>query len=110
MGKRRKKYKRVVKREVKVPTVFQCPRCGAKTLSVRFEKTDTPGFKKAVISCGTCGLYAEYPQPVPEIWEPVDVYAKFIDLYLEGKITVEIRKPGKGSEIGEGQQVSEGES
>jgi len=42
MGKRRKKYKRVVKREVKVPTVFQCPRCGAKTLSVRFEKTDTP--------------------------------------------------------------------
>ncbi|MGC9011365.1 hypothetical protein [Thermogladius sp.] len=110
MGKRRKKYKRVVKRVPKIPTVFQCPRCGAKTLSVKFEKLETPGFKKAIISCGSCGLYAEYPQPVPEILQAVDVYAKFLDLYLEGSIKVETRKPSEGEGLGEGQRLSEGEA
>ncbi|WP_440060073.1 hypothetical protein ACSU1N_02675 [Thermogladius sp. 4427co] len=110
MGKRRKKYKRIIKRIPRIPTVFQCPRCGAKTLSIKFEKTDTPGLKKAIISCGNCGLYAEYPQPVPELLQPVDIYAKFIDLYLEGKIKIEERKPEEVKEIGEGSELPEGEA
>jgi transcription elongation factor Elf1 len=105
MGRRRKKYKKIPKKIRKIPKIFQCPNCGARTLTVRFEKLDIPGYKKAIITCGTCGLYAE--MQVPELYEPLDVYAKFIDAFEEGSIQVEFRKKEKaveetGGVVGEG--------
>ncbi|MET1160765.1 MAG: hypothetical protein ABWW65_07385 [Thermoprotei archaeon] len=99
MGRRRKKYKRVIKRIKKIPDIFQCPHCSTRTLSVKFQKIDVPGQKLAIITCGTCGLYAELQ--VPELYENVDVYAKFIDLYESGQISVQFRKPIEAEETGE---------
>lgn len=103
MGKRRKKYKRAVKKQVKMPLAFQCPNCGSKTLTVEFEKSEEPGRKRAFVICGTCGLYAEYPELVPDLFQAVDVYAKFVDLYLAGKVKVEFRRREEGG-VAEGGQ------
>ena len=90
MGRRRKKYKRPVRKPRRIPSFFQCPNCGRRTLQIKFEKMDQMGFKLAIIRCGSCGLYAE--MQVPELYQQVDVYAKFLDLYEEGQIHVEFRK------------------
>ncbi|MCD6300726.1 MAG: hypothetical protein J7L82_01490 [Staphylothermus sp.] len=101
MGRRRKKYKKVIRRVRRVPKIFQCPNCGSRTLTIKFEKLDVQNYKKAVITCGTCGLYAE--MQVPELYESVDVYAKFVDLYEEGEIEVQFKKREEesGEVIGE---------
>jgi transcription elongation factor Elf1 len=98
MGRRRKKYKRPVRRVHRIPTFFQCPNCGAKTLRIQFKKDPSlgPGKKLAIITCGTCGLYAE--MVVPDLYQPVDAYGRFIDLYEEGKIKVEFRNYGEEEE------------
>ncbi len=89
MGRRRKRRKRIVKR-VKMPSrYFQCPRCGAMTLTVDFVKEldgrrPRPGHKLAVAKCGTCGLYCVLE--VPEILDRVDVYNKIVDLVYEDRI------------------------
>ncbi len=109
MGRRRKKYKRPVRRVRRIPTFFQCPHCGAKTLRIRFEKLEgVEGMKLAIITCGTCGLYAELE--VPQMYEPVDVYSLFIDKYEEEEIQVQFRKIEEEEE-GEaaGRVVEEGE-
>jgi len=90
LGRRRKKYKKPIRKIRKVPKIFQCPNCGARTLTIKFDKLDLPGYKKAIITCGTCGLYHE--MQVPELYEPVDVYGRFIDGFEEGEIEVEFRK------------------
>ncbi|OYT41063.1 MAG: hypothetical protein B6U89_00050 [Desulfurococcales archaeon ex4484_58] len=97
MGRRRKKYKKVVKRIKKIPDIFQCPHCSMKTLTIKFDKINVPGFKLAKITCGTCGLYAE--MQVPDIYENVDVYAKFLDRYEAGDIEVEFRKISEAGEV-----------
>jgi len=122
MGRRRRKYRKpqLLRPMRSLPTVFECPHCGAKALSVEIRKKERNerGEVKAVIRCGRCGLYAE--MWVPEIFHPVDVYSRFLDAYLEGRIEVEFRKEGgEGgeaelsiedlvSESGEGEEV-EGE-
>jgi transcription elongation factor Elf1 len=75
-----------------MPTVFECPHCGARAISVEIKKKERNerGEVKAIIRCGNCGLYAE--MWVPEIFQPVDVYSKFLDAYLEGKIEVKFLK------------------
>lgn len=90
MGRRRKKYKKVVKRISKIPDVFQCPHCSNRTLTIKFNKTTSFDVKEAVITCGSCGLYST--MEVPSIYEAVDVYAKFLDKYVNGTIAVEFRK------------------
>ncbi len=107
MGRRRKKYKKVVKRIKRIPDIFQCPHCSMRTLTIRFEKMEIPGYKLARIMCGSCGLYAE--MQVPDIYENVDVYAKFIDGYESGELEVTFRKISEveeaettGEVIGEG--------
>jgi len=90
LGRRRKKYKKPVRKIRRIPTFFQCPHCGAKTLRIKFEKIGVEGRKLAIITCGTCGLYAELE--VPQMYEPVDVYSLFIDKYEEGELEVEFRK------------------
>ncbi|QOR94701.1 hypothetical protein IMZ38_01845 [Thermosphaera chiliense] len=90
---RRKKRRKIQKRIVRIPSVFQCPNCGSVSLSVEFSKAEEAGFKIAKISCGRCGLRAEYPNPVPDLYQAVDVYNKFIDLFEEGKVQVTFEKP-----------------
>ncbi len=91
MGRRRKKYKKVVRRRRRIPTVFQCPACGSRNLTIKFERGSYSGEevggtpkKVAVIRCGNCGLC--YRMVVPSIYEAVDVYNKFVDLYMENKM------------------------
>ena len=87
MARRRKKYRKIPLRpRPTMPTVYECPHCGARMLSVTIEKKERneQGLVKAVIRCGSCGLQAV--MWVPEIFQPVDVYSKFLDAFLEGKI------------------------
>ncbi|KSW11749.1 zinc-binding protein [Pyrodictium occultum] len=93
MGRRRKRRKPQLLRAPRtLPTVFECPHCGAKALTVEINKKERneKGEVKAIIRCGRCGLYAE--MWVPEIFHPVDVYSKFLDAYLEGKIEYSFTK------------------
>jgi len=128
VGRRRRKYRKpqLLRPMRRLPTVFECPHCGARALSVEIRKKERNerGEVKAVIRCGNCGLYAE--MWVPEIFQPVDVYSRFLDAYLEGRIEVEFRKEGggerelsieelaagseEGEEIGESGEGSEGEA
>jgi transcription elongation factor Elf1 len=98
VGRRRKKNKRAVKRIKKIPDIFQCPHCSQKSLVIKFEKSGIPGYKIAKIMCGSCGLY--YEMQVPELYEPVDVYAEFLDKYENGEIKPEFRKPVESGETG----------
>ena len=97
MGRRsRKRYRRPIVRRVRpLPKVFRCPACGHNTLHITMkEYVDDEGYtkKKAEIRCTNpeCGLRA-YMDDLPPIYEPVDVYAKFIDAYEEGTIEVEFQ-------------------
>ena len=98
---RRKKRRKIQKRVVRIPIVFQCPNCGSVSLSVEFSKAEEPGYKTARISCGRCGLRAEYPSPVPDLYQAVDAYNKFIDLFEEGRIQVTFEKPSTGEGVAE---------
>ena len=100
MGRRRRKYKKrpLLRAPRVLPTIFECPHCGAKALTVEIRKKERneQGLVKAVIKCGNCGLYAE--MWVPELYQPVDVYSKFLDAYLEGRAEYKILKEGAGEE------------
>lgn len=87
MGKRRKKYRKVVKRIKRIPDIFQCPNCSNKTIKIVFEKVEEAGYKKAIVTCGSCGLFWE--TTVPSILEAVDVYSRLVDEFNEGRISVE---------------------
>jgi transcription elongation factor Elf1 len=104
VGRRRRKYRKpqLLRPMRRLPTVFECPHCGARALSVEIRKKERneKGEVKAIIKCSKCGLYAE--MWVPEIFQPVDVYSRFLDAYLEGRIEVEFRKKeGESGEAGE---------
>lgn len=92
MGRRRKKYKKIVKRVRKIPSIFQCPHCGRISLTVEINKDRT----KAVIQCGSCGLQSELE--VTPIFQPVDVYGKFIDMYHSGVAEVKFIKSEEAEE------------
>ncbi|MEB2836139.1 MAG: hypothetical protein GSR80_000157 [Desulfurococcales archaeon] len=87
MGRRRRKKIKRVRRTRKLTSIryFECPICGQPTLTIDFEKLkDKPGFKKAIVKCGSCGLYLELE--VPELYERIDVYNKVVDMAYEGKL------------------------
>jgi len=98
LGRRRRKYRKpqLLRPVRRLPTVFECPHCGARAVSVEIRRKERNelGEVKAIVRCGKCGLYAE--MWVPEIFQPVDVYSRFLDAYLEGRINVEFRGPGGG--------------
>ncbi|WFO75743.1 hypothetical protein J4526_02430 [Desulfurococcaceae archaeon MEX13E-LK6-19] len=100
MGRRRKKYKRVIRRVRRIPTVFQCPHCGSRSLTIDFKKSEESGKKLAVIRCGNCRLKTLLE--VPEIYETVDVYAKFLDAFTQGTIEIEFEE---GVEETEGEEL-----
>lgn len=88
LGRRRKKRRKITKREVRIPTVFECPRCAAKTLSITMRKIGE-NRSSAIISCGNCGLLDDEDfTDIPSIYQTLDVYSKFIDLYLEGRARI----------------------
>jgi len=90
LGRRRKKRGKVVKRVVRIPAVFECPRCAARTLSIIVKKKSEDR-AYAVISCGTCGLLDEEDfADIPAIYQTVDVYAKLIDLYNSGRAKIKL--------------------
>ncbi len=103
-----------------MPTLYRCPNCEAEALSVEINKKEVDsetGYYKAIIRCGNCGLYAE--MYVPPIYQPVDVYHKFLDAFLEGKIEYKVLKKSEerrlsleelASEGGEEHEEMEGES
>jgi len=94
VGRRRKKYKKIqlLRPQRRLPTIFECPNCGARMLSVELDKKqkNEKGEILAKVKCGHCGLYTE--MWVPQIFQPVDVYSKFLDAYLEGTVEYKILK------------------
>ena len=98
MGRRsRKRYKRPVRTVRRLPTIFQCPACGLPTLTIdiKEEKSEEGSVRIGYVKClnPKCGLRSRLIN-IPKIYENVDVYAKFLDLYTEGKVEVHFVKGG----------------
>ncbi|MHA1834611.1 MAG: transcription elongation factor 1 family protein [Candidatus Baldrarchaeia archaeon] len=75
MGRRRKRRK-VVRRVIRrLPTIFECPSCGAQAVRIEMKKEE--GI--AIVQCGNCGLSDTIK--ITPLSEPVDVYGEFIDRY-----------------------------
>lgn len=94
MARRRRKRFKVVKRVQRPSRYFQCPRCGAMTLTVDFKKINESE-KLAIVRCGTCKLYCEFR--VPAVLDRVDVYNKVVDLAYDGRLD-ECSKPSEEAE------------
>ena len=115
MGRRRKRRKKIVRRFRMPSRYFQCPRCGAMTLTVDFVKElngrrPMPGRKLAVVKCGNCGLYCVLE--VPEIYDRVDVYNKVADMVYEDRLdecSMEGGEEGEGEYTGEAEEPEEEE-
>jgi transcription elongation factor Elf1 len=106
MGRRsRKRYKKIVRPQRRLPKVFQCPSCGLPTLIIDLDTyTDEVGIekKRAVIRCMNpkCGLRATLDN-LPTIYSEVDVYSKFLDALDKGEVEVTYEKSEEGEEEGE---------
>lgn len=91
VGRRRKRRRTIIKKEVKMPTVFECPHCASKSLTISIKKSGDKA--SAVVTCSSCGLVdSEDFAEIPVIYETVDVYAKFIDLFSSGRAKYRIAK------------------
>ncbi len=79
-----RKYKKKLPRRPpkRIPKVFQCPHCGRRAVRVEINKKEG----KAHISCGNCKIGVEID--IPAVFDAVDAYGKFVDMYYEGKIEV----------------------
>lgn len=110
MGRRRKK--RVVRkphwRERKPPKVFQCPSCGAVSIVVKIVNED--GRRVGYISCSNpkCRLRSKI-YDIPLLYTPIDVYSRFMDLYIEGKAEVWYEEVEESNVERESRGVSEEE-
>jgi len=82
---RRRRVRR--KEPPKRPTIYKkyynCPKCGALTLTVDLKKSKEYGKRVAIVKCGSCGLYCEYT--VSSEVEKIDVYNMVADLVYEGR-------------------------
>ena len=82
----RRRARRVVKKAKKViPRLFRCPNCDRVTLSVTVDKDKN----MAKIFCSSCRIYFEMDLSDFPLYEPVDIYGYFVDLFSEGEIEVE---------------------
>lgn len=97
----RRKTRKVIKREPKrLPKVFRCPRCGEQSVVVDLDRALNQGR----IRCGRCQLSAKLP--IHSLTQTIDVYAKFLDLYYEGKIEDTPREPAEKPEVVEVPQTT----
>jgi len=73
MGRKRKRIVRT-KPIPSLPTVFDCPKCGAsKTLNIDIDRK----IRTAVILCGRCKT--QIARPIRPIEERVDVFGNWLD-------------------------------
>ena len=73
MGRKRKRIVRT-KPIPSLPTVFDCPKCGAsKTLNIDIDRK----IRTAIILCGKCKT--QITRPIRPIEERVDVYGDWLD-------------------------------
>jgi len=86
VGRRRRRKKIVVRRPT-LPTVFQCPNCGAHALIIDIIQNKKTKEMKAIIRCAECGLVHEEPVESPIIDRAV-IYGRFIDKFYAGEIKV----------------------
>ncbi|MUN28623.1 transcription elongation factor [Sulfuracidifex metallicus] len=80
MGGKRKKRTKPIRVRPKVPSTFECPRCGKVSINIKIKNG------MANITCGACGLHAEIE--VPPVFDNANAYGKFLDMYLEGEIEI----------------------
>ncbi len=73
--KRRKKAPRRVRPTL--PTVFECPACGAPRIRIQISDES----ESAQVSCGKCGITHHVSEIRENIDDIVDIYSKFVDLY-----------------------------
>jgi transcription elongation factor Elf1 len=106
LARRRRKRIKQVRRVRRPSRYFQCPRCGAMTLTIDFKKLDSADHKLAIARCGTCHLYCELE--VPAVYDRVDVYNRISDLAYEGRLE-ECSKPYQEPEGEEAEEPTEGE-
>jgi len=85
LARRRRKRIKQVRRVRRPSRYFQCPRCGAMTLTIDFKKLNSADHKLAIARCGTCHLYCELE--VPAVYDRIDVYNRISDLAYEGRRT-----------------------
>lgn len=77
----RKRRRKILKRPPKrIPKVFSCPHCDTRSVTVELDRKRGV----AIVQCGNCGLKVEIK--IPEVFEEVHAFNKFVDLYYEGKI------------------------
>ncbi len=107
MARRRKKRIKQVRKARKPLPYFQCPRCGAMTLTIQFKKLDSADEKLAIAKCGTCKLYCELK--VPATLDKVDVYNKISDLAYENKLDECMKPYTEETEEGAEEEGEEGE-
>jgi len=94
LGRRRKRRKVIPKRVVRIPTLFTCPRCSSRALSITVKKKSEYR-AYAIVMCGSCGLLDDEDfQDIPATYQTVDVYAKFIDLFYSGQARIKEMKVG----------------
>ncbi|NPA85772.1 MAG: transcription elongation factor [Crenarchaeota archaeon] len=86
MGRRRRRRK-IITRRPSLPTVFQCPNCGAHALIIEIVQDKKKKERIAKIRCASCGLVHEEPVESPIIDRAV-VYGRFIDKFYAGEIRV----------------------
>jgi len=94
LGRRKKKRIQPKRIARKIPKVFLCPHCSKQSLRVTVSSKPGDEQASAEAVCGECGFCARFR--VPKLFQPVDAYAKLIDLYnsFQGSIEEEI-KAGK---------------
>ena len=76
MGRKRKRIVRT-KPIPSLPTVFDCPKCGAsKTLNIDIDRK----IRTAIILCGKCKI--QIARPIRPIEERVDVFGNWLDEFF----------------------------
>jgi len=109
VGRRRRKRK-VIKRVPRIPSMFQCPHCGAQALIIDIKTDKRTKSRKAVIRCGSCGLVYEMDISDNPVADKAWVYGKFIDKYYAGEIEVSEGSSEEEAESDEGGgEAEEGE-
>ncbi len=109
LGRRRRKTK-PIRRVPTLPPMFQCPHCGAQALLIDIRTDRRTKERKAIIRCGSCGLYYEMDLTGNPIADKAWVYGKFIDKYYAGEIEVVERSEEEEVEENEGGgEAEEGE-
>lgn len=77
MGRRKRRVIKVVKR--KLPSVYNCPRCGINAVKVSYIEQNI-----AKVTCGSCNLSGNYSFERKK--EVIDIYNMFVDDFMAGKI------------------------